>query len=756
MTIAPRIQDTSDVMIAAEDVQRITEVSSWRTHRALFISGVYDSLKSAPGSEYPSLTLGELADRIRGPAPNGLKGSAGGVILSSYCAHDGRNADAQRRHGQYVALVADLDKGDVGLEQLSDAVQDIVGDAAFIMHSTSRATAEVPKWRVFIPLVEPLGFEAWQCLQLGLIDALAKHGIEADRSATKAAQVMYLPAFPPELRRDDGTPRFYRRVLRDAAPGWDASKGTLEAFARAAREQRSQQLAAAEAERVLAQARRAELRSRSQGGETPIERANCYLLEKHGGIIELASEFGYEPDPSNLSHLRSPLQTSGSFATRLQPDGETLFSLSNSDAEAGLGLATSDGRLIDAIDLLAHFQYGGDKRAALAAVLAEADRTDPAEDFAVPWVGTEPRPSLPSNIVSFGESASELEAPVYCIHKVLQTGCLYSLTAPPGHAKTATALTAALHVACGIPFHGHKVAQGRVLFLAGENPADVRLRALAAVQTFQLDRVTLDRNLYFTRRPFAIDDRSQLQAFIDEAQEHGPYALVIIDTGPAHSSADDENDNRSMHELAMNMRHLLEPLGYPAILALMHPPKGASRDTLTPRGGGAFAGSIDGELCCWKDGQQVELFHRTKFRGPGFAPMWFELKPFTFDGLDDNFGESVQTVVAVPAHQPQGGRAKPRSGAQRIAVEALRECRHDQGQRPPADIVEVLGPDAPPVVVHETDWRARCVELGFSEGTEAAQAKAFRRVRTALLDSGLVMTRNGYYWEASWVGTAGG
>jgi len=128
--------------------------------------------------------------------------------------------------------------------------------------------------------------------------------------------------------------------------------------------------------------------------------------------------------------------------------------------------------------------------------------------------------------------------------------------------------------------------------------------------------------------------------------------MLFIDTGPAHSKADDENDNRAMHELAMSMRGLMEPVGMPCTIALMHPVKSALRDNLLPRGGSAFTGSVDGILCLWSESQGApsELFaHSQKFRGHHFEPMRFELAKVAHPSAVDNFGDQIFTVVARPA-----------------------------------------------------------------------------------------------------------
>lgn len=289
---------------------------------------------------------------------------------------------------------------------------------------------------------------------------------------------------------------------------------------------------------------------------------------------------------------------------------------------------------------------------------AKAAAGSSADDFeALPDENAKPTPM--SNVAPYSVFCANVEAPRYVWHHVLQYGCLYGLTAKWGHGKTAVMLTVALHAATGQVLGRHPVEKCRVLYLCGENPADVQLRAIAIAQHFEISPEDLNAQVYFTRRPFAIDDPRQLKTFLEDAQQYGPFGLVVIDTGPAHSAADEENDNREMHALAMAMRRLMEPLGMPATVALMHPTKEAAKDNLQPRGGGAFSGSIDGELCAWQSDGIIEFFHRTKFRGPGFAPVFFKLQPYTLPGVLDNFGQPVQTILAVetdekPARAPTG------------------------------------------------------------------------------------------------------
>lgn len=362
--------------------------------------------------------------------------------------------------------------------------------------------------------------------------------------------------------------------------------------------------------------------------------------------------------------------------------------------------------------------------------------------------------ALGGNIVPYTEFTRAMEPPSYIWHRVLQKGCLYALTAKWGHGKTAVMITVAMHVAIGRELGGHQVKRQRVLYLCGENPADVQLRTTAAALKFGMDPSELAGQIFFTRRPFALDDEAELKRFVKEASEFGPFGMIVIDTGPAHSSAEEENDNREMHKLAMAMRDLKEPLGNPATVALMHPTKEATRDNLQPRGGGAFSGSIDGELCAWQERGQVEFFHRTKFRGPGFEPMRFVLERFQLPDMEDNFGEPVVTVLAVETdnNDPAPIGRKPLTGAVGVAHRALDAALTDLKTSrfvEPAFATEAsnaLNCQAPEAAVHIDDWRAMAYDMGISDGDGEAKKKAFKRAREKLIADGVVKCWKDMCW----------
>src|SRR4051794_4733685 len=79
--------------------------------------------------------------------------------------------------------------------------------------------------------------------------------------------------------------------------------------------------------------------------------------------------------------------------------------------------------------------------------------------------------------------------PDYLVPGILQRRFFYSLTAPTGGGKTAFALLLAAIVEQGLFMGAEQVERGRVLYLAGENPDDARMRWIAMA-----DRMAFNAN----------------------------------------------------------------------------------------------------------------------------------------------------------------------------------------------------------------------------------------------------------------------
>lgn len=237
-------------------------------------------------------------------------------------------------------------------------------------------------------------------------------------------------------------------------------------------------------------------------------------------------------------------------------------------------------------------------------------------------------------------------APDFIVDGLLQRGYLYALTGRTGEGKTACALSLAVALASGQAFGGRETERGRVVFLAGENPDDVRARFIMTCEYFGVDLRTVD--VHFVAGVF--DIQTSLEILRAKVEAIGGAALIIVDTLAAYFGGDDENSNVQLGDFARQLRALCGLPGRPAVVANAHPIKSArGKSDLLPRGGGAFLAEVDGNLTAYsEDKETVEVHWTGKLRGPGFEPLAFRLERRTSSAVADAKGRLIQSIVAVP------------------------------------------------------------------------------------------------------------
>jgi AAA domain len=234
-------------------------------------------------------------------------------------------------------------------------------------------------------------------------------------------------------------------------------------------------------------------------------------------------------------------------------------------------------------------------------------------------------------------------APDYLIDGLMQEGFLYSLTGATGAGKTAITLRMAASVALGSPFAGRETKIRRVLYLAAENPTDIRMRWIALAQQMDFDADTIE--VYFVEGVFKI---SQMTTKLKDeaARVGGEFGLVVIDTGPVFYEGDDENNRTQQGHHAEMLRGLIGIIpGKPAVIANVHPVKNAQPDNLLPAGGGNFLNQVDGNFTAAKSDSTTEMHWHGKFRGVEFAPMYFMIKTVTHERLKDSKERLIPTVI---------------------------------------------------------------------------------------------------------------
>lgn len=386
---------------------------SWNSYRVATFGGQHDT-HIETGEDYSSVTLASIFT-MEPQAKSKMAGDA--FLASTYRSFDARSHEAQREHGAFVALVGDVDSGDLSLEAIRAATERFADGAAWLVYSSSHSRDGDQRWRMVFPLEREWPFAEWFDAQSSLFTFMESAGIPMDHALSRAGQPIYLPNVPiaykdgTPLRDAFGDPIYYQTANSGlTAPGLNIERGIVAGGISSLRQQRAADDREREALRKAAAERRANRPQRE--GVNLIEQFNAT-----NSVATMLEICGYTQSPRCPDDWRSPLQTGDTYATRIIE--EKWVSLSGSDAAAGLGHKHRSGCFGDAYDLYAHYKHNGDHKEAYRALGREqrgnvvqvnfrGDDQDPGWEEVPSWVqDVDSADYVPEDILGVASSEGE-------------------------------------------------------------------------------------------------------------------------------------------------------------------------------------------------------------------------------------------------------------------------------------------------------------------------------------------------------------
>jgi hypothetical protein len=341
----------------------LTANNSLDSHAIEFKGGKKNRSREA-GRPYRGISWDGIRRLAQSPA-NRAKSDMQFVILSTYIGCDGRTHQVQRERGWFGGLAIDIDKGNLSLEAVVNAVVAVVGVAWALIYSSSSATPEDRKWRVLIRLASLLPGADYHDTQTALFSLLAERGVLCDATLARAGQPIYLPNVPRKRRGPDGRPVFYQwREIGDEPLEIQPGCRIVDRREALRAEQEAKKTAAAERAEQYRIERLAYVQATGDGFE-PIAH-----FKEHHSVADMLRRYGFKQNQTG--DWKSPLSESGSYSTK--DNGDHWVTFSAWAHNHNVGRVSSGGyHYGDAFDLYAHFEHHGDKGAAVRAY-AEAVR----------------------------------------------------------------------------------------------------------------------------------------------------------------------------------------------------------------------------------------------------------------------------------------------------------------------------------------------------------------------------------------------
>jgi len=600
----------------------ITKANNANKANVLLAHGAHDTKIGSEDRQYDGINLIAIAAMVAEPQAK-EKSDASFIIPSTYRAHDGRKHASQRERGQFHYLALDIDEGSPSLVDVKAAVVSVTNDAVVLIYSSSGATEDNRKWRVLIPLAEPVSGADYSDTQTALFDIMrTEHQIKCDPALARPGQPIYLPNVPPARRDDFGQPMFYHQDRHRGQGYFDLTESRVWVNMQFRRKQAEIAERQAAQDRAARQAERIKRREASGDDLDPVAEFNA----RHT-VEDMLLRCGYARDGNSQSYA-SRYQSSGSFATKCF--GEYWVSLSGSDVGAAIGSVKESFCWGDAFDLFCHFEHNGDMKVAVREYAKElrpspfeevrhaqpeATQDDNYDDFDYEPeddtpVRLEPATvddgdlpmTWPTPVAQFNEADLPKRRWIYGNHYC--RGFVSVTASAGGIGKTSLTMVEALAVATGRPLLGEKVhEQCNVWFICLEDPMDeLKLRLAAIMREYNVthDEIrgkffmdaedTINITLAMETRDGLVENTPLANAMRDKIIENN-IGLVISDPFISMHGVN-ENSNPSIQAVVAMVRRITRETGC-AFGMIHHIRKTGGEDATidSVRGAGALIGA---------------------------------------------------------------------------------------------------------------------------------------------------------------------
>lgn len=250
----------------------------------------------------------------------------------------------------------------------------------------------------------------------------------------------------------------------------------------------------------------------------------------------------------------------------------------------------------------------------------------------------------------------------------------------PACGKSFVAIDLACCIATGTPWHGNKVTQGAVFYIAGEghNGFGRRFRAWEEHSGILLN----DAPLYIAKCAAQIYDAdsaeavaSAIQKLVDETGQ--VPRLIIIDTMARNFGGGDENSTKDTGIFIRNLDALKDC--WDASTLIIH--HTGHSDKNRGRGAMAIKGALDHEYRVQKDDCDVVNIEATKTKDSKDPDgISFELTSVDLPFTDDE-GQAIKGAVLVQTTTMIKKKGKKLSPQKKRAVDILLNCLIDKGEK---------------------------------------------------------------------------
>lgn len=316
----------------------------------------------------------------------------------------------------------------------------------------------------------------------------------------------------------------------------------------------------------------------------------------------------------------------------------------------------------------------------------------------------------------------------WLIKGLIEQDSLGQVFGDPASGKSLLALDWSACIAAGVDWCGHTVAQGAVVYIAGEGHHGIKRRLQAWALHHDVDLTAAP--LYVSKTPADLVAADGVRAVLGALAAHPDPLLVVIDTLARNLGAADENSSQDIGQFIAHL-DLIRGQTHATILVVHHAGHEAKD---RGRGSSALRAAWDFEYRLARNESRSVLTNTKAKDFEPAEPMHFEIEAVALDYTDED-GQRVTSAVLVPSETERRNAERRKStltNAQKIAVQALHDALAKHGESPPPRVTDNVRLPFGCRVVEVEQWRRRAYAMGISDGEMEAKRKAFQRAREGL------------------------
>lgn len=242
------------------------------------------------------------------------------------------------------------------------------------------------------------------------------------------------------------------------------------------------------------------------------------------------------------------------------------------------------------------------------------------------------------------EDLDAIQPPPAVVEDIIHSGGMSAVFGQSGHYKSFWAVDMDLSIAAGLDYHGKRVSQGAVVYIAGEGIYGMQKRVRAWKQHAGLAG---SLPILFLKHGIALQqgsaDVKELIAEIEEKLEVPPIKITV-DT-LARNFVGNESASEDMNRFVAGCSELQDATG--AHVMIVHHSGWSELERL--RGSSVLHCALDTEILCTKDGSRLTVECKKQKDAVEFAPMAFQTLTMA--------GSLVLTPMALHAGKIDGNRA---------------------------------------------------------------------------------------------------